>query len=78
MRHYDEQGRPIRSPMNKPPPPPAPPWKRPQFFVRMISTFSVLKCQLCGTKSTFTDINAVGPFNICDECVAELNVSLGH
>ena len=55
------------------------------FCVYQISMFRMPKCQLCGAKATtkrpgrhsrfpeLTDICAVGPFKICNECVAELD-----
>ena len=63
---------------------------RPPFCVYVVSMFSNPKCQLCKASSTskrpgrhprfpeMTNINAVGPFKICDECVAELDLALSH
>lgn len=81
-----------KPPGTKPSPPPALPPRKPRFpfCVYVNSIFSNPKCQLCkasctskrpGRHSRFpemTNINAVGPFKICDECVVELDEALGH
>ena len=69
---------------------PAPRPPRAPFCVYVVSAFSMPKCQLCGAKPTTkrpgrhsrfpgqASIYAVGPFKICDECVAELDRALCH